>query len=249
MKITFRNQLLPVVLLISVANLPLGAQEKKPIACPDQTIPATKLTSATKTKKGGQEKWTKLFDGKTLKGWKVTKYGGEGEVTAKDGLLTVDMGNPLSGVTSTHKDLPKINYEMRLEAQRVLGSDFFCGLTFPVKKESCSLILGGWGGGVIGLSSLDGYDAAENETTDYRAFKSKKWYKVRLRVTEKKILAWLDGESIVDVDLSDKKVSVRIEVELSKPLGLSTFETTAAFRNVEMRPLTSEEVKSTNEKK
>ena len=38
-----------------------------------------------------------------------------------------------------------MDYELRLEAKRVEGGDFFCGLTFPVGKEYCTLILGGWG--------------------------------------------------------------------------------------------------------
>ena len=29
------------------------------------------------------------------------------------------------------------------------------------------LIVGGWGGGVVGMSSLNGKDAARNETTQY----------------------------------------------------------------------------------
>ena len=215
----------------------------QPVAAKDENA------NSEKKQKADQQKWTKLFDGKTLKGWKSTKFGGEGEVEVKNGLLTVGIGNPLSGVTSTHKDLPKINYELRLETQRMMGSDFFCGLTFPVKDKCCSLILGGWGGGVIGISSIDGFDAAENETTDYRAFKSKQWYKVRLIVTEKKLLAWLDKDEIVDVDLTDKKLSVRVEVELSKPLGLATFETKAGYRNIEIRKLSDKEVKSINVKK
>ncbi len=63
---------------------------------------------------------------------------------------------------------------------------------FPVKKSHCSLVLGGWGGSLTGLSSLDGFDASENETTNVMDFKEGQWYKIRLRVTEKKIEAWID---------------------------------------------------------
>lgn len=244
-----------IVSLLSVIVAAEPPQKSQPVArsCDlaideqGQTVPEKEPVAKENDAK--KQKWIKLFDGKTTKGWKTTKFGGEGEVEVKDGLLTVGIGNPLSGVTSTHKDLPKINYELRLETQRMMGSDFFCGLTFPVKDKCCSLILGGWGGGVIGISSIDGFDAAENETTDYRAFKSKQWYKVRLIVTEKKLLAWLDKDEIVDVDLEDKKLSVRVEVELSKPLGLATFETQAGYRNIEIRKLSDKEVKSINAKK
>lgn len=191
-------------------------------------------------------KWQSLFDGKSLKGWKVTKFGGEGDVTAKEGVLTIEMGTPLSGVTYTKKPLT-MNYEIELEAQRVMGSDFFCGLTFPVGKESCSLILGGWGGGLVGISSLDGLDASENDTTGYHTFEDKKWYKVRVRVLPNQILAWLDDKEIVNISTEDRRISVRIEVELAKPLGLSTFQTTGAFRNIRVRPLSKKEIAAASE--
>ena len=50
----------------------------------------------------------------------------------------------LSGITTTLKDLPTTNYEVEFEAQRVMGTDFFVGYTFPVGDSACSLILGGW---------------------------------------------------------------------------------------------------------
>ncbi len=180
--------------------------------------------------------WTPLFDGRTLNGWKVTQFGGEGAVEAKNGELILGTGSNLTGVT-IDRPVPQTNYEVTLEAQRVDGSDFFCGLTFPVKKDPCSLILGGWGGGVCGLSSIDGNDAHENETTKYHKFENGRWYSVRLRVTDKKIEVWLDKEQIVDQDLSDHNISIRIEVEASRPFGIATYDTKAALRNIRMRLL------------
>ena len=116
-------------------------------------------------------------------------------------------------------DVPKIDYELTLEAMRVDGSDFFCGLTFPVGDSPCSFIVGGWGGGVVGLSSIDGSDASENETTKYQEFESGRWYAVRLKVTKQKIEAWLDKKQMVNLDTKDRKISVRLEVELSRPWG------------------------------
>ena len=110
---------------------------------------------------------TSLFNGRTLGEWKTTVFGGEGDVEVTDGRIVIGAGNPLSGINWTGKH-PKMDYEIALEAMRVDGSDFFCALTFPVGDSSCSFICGGWGGGVVGLSSLDGADASENETTDYQ---------------------------------------------------------------------------------
>ena len=127
--------------------------------------------------------WKSLFDGRTLKGWKATKFGGEGEVDVKDGQIVMHAGSPMTGITWV-EDVPKIDYEITLEAMRVNGSDFFCGLTFPVGESPCSFIVGGWGGGVVGLSSIDGSDASENETTKYQEFTSGRWYPVRLESHE-----------------------------------------------------------------
>ena len=178
----------------------------------------------------------KLFNGKNLDGWKNSMFGGDGEIAVEDGQLILDMGNDITGVTwKDEKALPKLNYEISLEAQRVDGSDFFCGLTFPIKDDSCSLILGGWGGTVCGLSSLDFKDASENDTTLFRDFKNGQWYKVRLRVLEKRITAWIDGKEIIDADLTGKKIGIRSEVEPSKPLGFCSFRTKAALRNIVLK--------------
>lgn len=179
---------------------------------------------------------TKLFDGKSLDGWKPTKFGGEGEVEVAAGEIILRAGNPMTGITWTGEH-PKMNYEVSLEAKRVDGSDFFCGLTFPVGDKPCTFVVGGWGGGVIGLSSLDGFDASENETTRYQEFENGKWHKIRVRVTKGKIEAWLDDKQMADVETDGRRISIRPEVELSRPLGISSFSTTAALRDIKITRL------------
>ena len=180
----------------------------------------------------------KLFNGKDIEGWKNSMFGGDGEIVVEDGQLILDRGNDLTGVTwKDAKVLPKFNYEILLEAQRVEGHDFFCGLTFPIKDDPCSLILGGWGGTVCGISSLDFKDASENETTLFREFKNGQWYKIRLRVLEKRLTAWIDAKEIIDVDLTGKKIGIRSEVEPSKPLGFCSYSTKAALRNIVLKEI------------
>lgn len=178
---------------------------------------------------------TLLFDGKTLTGWRISDFAGTGPVRVENGTLILEMGT-MTGITYTNT-LPTMNYEISLEAMRVDGSDFFCGLTFPVGNDPCSLIVGGWGGGVVGLSSLDGQDAANNETTQYLNFEKGRWYKIRLRVAPGKIQAWIDEDKVVDVETADRKLSVRIEVEESRPLGFASWSTTAALKNIQLRKL------------
>lgn len=180
--------------------------------------------------------WRPLFDGQTLGEWKPTAFGGEGEVRVANGVLVIPMGVTLSGVTWSG-EFPRTGYEVDLEARRVEGSDFFCGLTFPVGESCCSLILGGWGGSVTGLSCIDGRDAADNETTDTRHFERGRWYAVRVRVTPTRIECLLDGEPLVEQDIEGRRISVRDEVASSQPLGIATYATTGEVRGLRWRPL------------
>src|SRR6516162_9563202 len=102
-----------------------------------------------------QPKTTALFDGKTLDGWKKAGFSNEGDVRVEDGAIVMPAGRPMSGVTSTRTDLPTTDYELTFEARRLDGNDFFAACTFPVGKSFITLINGGWGGTITGLSSLD----------------------------------------------------------------------------------------------
>ena len=128
-----------------------------------------------------------------------------------------------------------MDYEIELEAMRLKGHDFFCGLTFPVRDSSCSLVAGGWGGLVVGLSTLDHYDASENETTSVMDFETGRWYRFRVRVTEDKIEAWIDEDKVVDVETTGKVIDVRSEMDLSKPLGIACWQTASAVRGIVVR--------------
>lgn len=179
---------------------------------------------------------TFIFNGNSLDGWEITNFGPQGPVTVSGGELILGMGEGCTGVTFK-KNVPDINYEITLDARRREGNDFFCGLTFPVRSEFCTFIAGGWGGATVGLSCIDGKDAAENETTTLRNFEKNRWYKIRILVTERKIETWIDEEKVVDLDTQGKKLSIRPEVTLSKPLGITSWNTTAGIRNVRIRKI------------
>ena len=179
-----------------------------------------------------------LFDGKTLSGWREVDFSHHGPVRIKaGGVLELGTGDSMTGVVYTNP-VPRMHYELTLEARRTQGGDFFCGLTFPVLTNSITLILGGWGGGVTGLSSLDYRDASDNETSSMQTYESNRWYAVRVRVTPGRIEAWLDGQAIVDVQTEDRRVGLRMgEIELCAPLGLATWETTGELRHIRLRKL------------
>jgi len=177
-----------------------------------------------------------LFNGKTLDGWKITEYGTEGPVLVSDGKIILNYGDGCTGIT-WDKEFPKVNYEVTLEAQKTLGNDFFFFLTFPVNDEFCSLIVGGWGGAVVGLSCIDSNDAEHNSTRILKKFDKNVWYKIKLQVNGEKIMAWIDDEKLVDLNYAGHRLSLRAEVQLSKPFGLFTWETTGEIRNIRMQKL------------
>lgn len=195
---------------------------------------------------GDASGWRPLFDGKTLAGWTVSNFPAHGEVRVEDGAIVLGMGEACTGVTWTggppsagpkRGDLPRVGYEIALEAQRAEGSDFFCGLTFPVGDSHASFIVGGWGGPVVGISCIDGYDASDNETTRIRHFTRGRWYRFRVRVTAQKIEAWIDDEQVVDVSTEGRRISTRADIDECLPLGVASWRTTAWVRNVRMRKL------------
>jgi len=178
---------------------------------------------------------TYLFNGVTLEGWEITNFGTQGQVNVSDDEIILGMGDGCTGIT-WKGDFPVADYEVSLEAKKVDGNDFFCGMTFPAGKYPCTLIIGGWGGTVVGLSSINGLDASENETTINRSFEKDKWYRISLRVTVSKIEARIDDEIVIDFTTDGNILSIRPEVELSKPFGIASWRTTAALRNIRVIP-------------
>ena len=175
-----------------------------------------------------------LFNGRTLDGWEITNFGPQGPDYISGDAIILSMGDGATGVTWKN-EFPQTDYEITLEAKRVDGNDFFCGMTFPVGKSPCSLIVGGWGGNVVGLSSLDGYDASENETMTLQLFTKNVWYHIRLKVANDSIKAWINNAPVVEISTLGKEISIRPEVELSKPFGIASWRTTAAIRNIRLR--------------
>jgi hypothetical protein len=210
------------MLALGVALLtpgPLAGQESRPAA-----------------EAGG---WSALFDGKSLAGWKETDFLGAGKVSVEKGVITIGSG-VLTGINWAGSTLPfpASGYEVRIEAARIKGGDFFAGITFPVRDSYCTWINGGWGGEVVGLSNIDGADALRNETSFNQKFELGRWYSLRLRVTPARISAWIDDELLIDVSIDKKWISLREgEIDRSIPFGIASYATEAAVRKIEWRPV------------
>src|SRR3954466_15394654 len=136
-----------------------------------------------------------LFDGKSLQGWKETPFSQHGPVRVEDGAIVLGAGSPFTGVTWAG-EFPKSNSGIRFGAPRIKGGVFFASLTFPVGNSFCTFVTGGWGGDIVGLSSIDGWDASDNETRAYFTCEPGKWYVFRIQVTDARIQVWIDEKPI-----------------------------------------------------
>jgi hypothetical protein len=241
------KRLFPFIVAIAAMSLPgcNTAQPSKssvtvptPAANPEPTPAQPVVPEKPKEAPEATESEMVLFDGKDMGQWVAAKYEEGGKVQLKDGTIVIEKGNDMTGIRWTGP-LMRMNYELTLEAMRVEGEDFFCGLTFPYGKDPCTLICGGWGGSLVGLSNIDYYDAANNQTDTSRHFDNGKWYPIRVRVTPAKIEAWIDSnDKIVDFETADHKIGIRYEVTPCKPLGIATWRTTGAVRNIKVVRIT-----------
>jgi hypothetical protein len=154
-------------------------------------------------------------------------------------VMRIGIGTDLNGVRWTGP-VPTVPYAVELEARRVSGNDFFCALTFPVRSgaECVSLIVGGWGGNIVGISSINGLDASDNSTASSREFEDKRWYRIRLEVAEERLQAWIDDQQVVDAHTEEQRLSLREgPIEGCAPFGLATWLTSAEVRGVKWRQL------------
>jgi hypothetical protein len=181
--------------------------------------------------------WQPLFDGKSLGGWRVTPFPGRGRVGVENGVIVLGPGMPMTGITWAGA-FPRSDYEIRFEATRLEGSDFFASLTFPVQSSFCTWVTGGWGGDIVGLSNLDGWDASDNETRSYFDFERGRWYAFRLRVTGDRIRAWIGEQPVIDVSIAGRSIGLRHgEIRRSAPLGFTSYATAGGLRSIAYRLL------------
>lgn len=216
------------IMLLAVAGVCLAG-------C-DCQEPRTVLASGGKSK---LESMARSWTGTKDSDWNEIQFGGEGSAQWSDGLLHLEAGVELTG-TQFGGELPKMPYELELSTRKVAGSDFFCGLTFPVssKDECLTFVIGGWGGGTVGISSIDGMDASENETTTYGNFEDGRWYAVRVVVEKGRLSAFIDGKQVVNVATEGRKMGLRPGViEYCAPMGIAAWQTESEVKNFRWRSL------------
>jgi len=199
------------------------------------------LTAASGCAPTGQQPkgLTRLFNGKDLTGWEVLSEGffdAAGKVHVENGQIFLGAGDAMTGIRYKG-EFPSDDFEVKLDGMRVDGGDFFCGMTFPVAGGYATLILGGWGGTVVGLSNVDGLAADENETTTCIDFANKRWYRIHLLVTEGHVDVWIDNEKVIELKTAGRKFAVWPQQEDARPFGITTWHTAGALKNITLRRL------------
>lgn len=202
--------LLPLALVLNIASQP---------------APGLLAQSANQTEDSRELFW----EGDRLEDWTVTEFGSQREIKQLEDGFEIQAGYPLAGVHCA-REWPLNDYEVEWEFRRLEGNDFPCCLTFPVNDSHCSVVIGGWGGTLVGLSCIGGKDAAHNDTAKHLVFENGTWYRARLRVQGDQICCWIDDREVIVRNVRDEKLTVRNEVQLSRPLGICSFETTAQIR-------------------
>jgi hypothetical protein len=66
---------------------------------------------------------------------------------------------------------------------------------------------------------------------------NKKWFHIRVRVEPGKIQAWIDEDRVVNLETAEKRIGIRLEMESSTPLGVATWNTAAALKNIQIKKL------------
>lgn len=208
------------------------------------------LCAAPLSAEDGKDGWISLFDGESLGCWEAGGEAGSVDPRVEDGALVIGMGAMSSGVKfnpeKAPEPFPTTDYEIEYIAMRRMGNDFFAAMTFPFGESSCTLVNGGWGGALFGLSSIDKMDASENNYSSYVPFKNKTWYVFRIRVTEKTITVWLDDEKKIEVFTEGHKISVRMEMNRYKPLGIASWVSEGRVKSIRYRRLTEDEAAEIN---
>ncbi|MFM7603924.1 MAG: DUF1080 domain-containing protein [Prosthecobacter sp.] len=187
-----------------------------------------------------KREWS-LLDAPHAAFWRSSGMEQQGEAFLKNGEITTVIGAPMTGITFTawkSLGVPRDHYLIEYEALRAEGGDFFGSITFPVRDSGLTFIMGGWGGGLTGVSSIDGLDASENMTRGHFDFQNQRWYRVRIELRDENLTITIDERPFVKVSLKGRQTHLRYgEISKCLPLGFASYLTSARIRRLIVREL------------
>ncbi len=178
-----------------------------------------------------------LFAEPFIDQWKEAAMPKTGGTAREAEGFVLKAGQPMTGIVFadwSKQGLPLTDYAISYEAMRTSGHDFFGALTFPVgSPERCvTFVLGGWGGSQVGISSIDGFDASENETGSSQHLENDRWYRVRIEVSNRWLKVLLNDRPIINTNITSRTLTLRAgEVVNCVPFGFATYRTEGKLRN------------------
>lgn len=195
------------------------------------------LTHCDRQRRG---EW-RLLSPEFLSLWKAAGIPEEGAVEIQKGEISLPPGQPMTGARFgawRAAGLPLTRYVIEYQALRVSGNDFFGTVTFPIEDSYVSLVVGGWGGTLVGISCIDDFDANENNTRGNAHFENNRWYPVRVEVRSDELRVWIDRRLFVNVSLKGRALGLRAgDIEKCVPFGFASYATHARLRDVIVRRL------------
>jgi hypothetical protein len=217
-------------------NLRRAGFHSRPFFCVCLVLALAQCGRKTETKRV----WP-LLDAPHAAFWRPSGMEHQGEALLKNGEITTGIGAPMTGITFTAWEslgIPRDHYLIEYETLRAEGGDFFGSITFPVRDSGLTFIMGGWGGGLTGVSSIDGLDASENMTRGHFDFQNQRWYRVRVELRDETLTITIDERLFVKVSLKGRQTSLRYgEISKCLPLGFASYLTTAHIRRLIVREL------------
>jgi hypothetical protein len=188
----------------------------------------------------GKPKVLRLLEPPYAAGWTQAGIPDEGRIGVADAVLSLGLGQPMTGakfVDWPELALPATGFSIRYEAMRVTGEDFFGTVTFPVpgRDSHVSFVLGGWGGTVTGISSIDFSDANENQTRAEQRFENGQWHGVRIEARPEDLRVWVRERPVVNVSIKGRQTGLRAGfIDHCIPFGFATYGTEGKIRRLEV---------------
>lgn len=199
---------------------------------------AANLNAADRDEQQGEQGWVRLWDGKTLEGWKASENAGSWKI--EDGALLCD--GPRSHLFYVGDDKPFSNFEFECEVKTTPGSN--AGIYFHTKYQET-----GW--------PKYGYEIQVNAThTDPKKsgslygevnvsdppIKDNEWYTQTITVRGNRVVSKINGQTVVDYTEPEGKKPFSAEFE--RRLGEGTFafqahdpKSKVYFRNIRVKRL------------
>lgn len=198
----------------------------------------------------GDEKWTELFNGKDLTGWKAFENPESFRVV--DGLLACDGSRSHLFYVGDYKKGVFRNFELVAEVKTMPGAN--SGIFFHTQDQEAGALLRGYEVQINNSYEREG-DFQELRKTGslygirnvyYPTVKDEEWFELKVRVVENQCQIWVNGTQVVDYIQPDSpyrpendawqvfsagRIALQCHDEQSKVF----------FKSIRVRPLAKEE--------